>query len=194
MSAKNLLSIFLPLAVFVIAAGGIYFSTTHRRVSQPPNKYEDRMPNIEGLNEGELVSLPTLTTIAGETVSLNRLKEKRILCVFFTPTCSGCAKEVGLWQDLQDESEKRDVAFFVVDVGGDTETLKKFVAAYKLQALRILFDPNHKVGPALKINFVPEYLLFANDGTVLHRWDGVRNYDPGKDRGRLGEIFHFNTN
>ncbi|HJP95363.1 MAG TPA: TlpA disulfide reductase family protein [Pyrinomonadaceae bacterium] len=193
MSAKNLLSIFLSLAVFVIGASAIYFFGAQQRTNRPELKSEDKIANIEGLNEGDLVNLPTLTSITGETISLNLLKEKTVLCVFFTPTCAGCAKDIELWKDLHAESTNRGVAFFIIDVGTDREALKKFVAAYKLQNLPVLSDPNHKVGPALKINFVPEYLLFANGGKVLHRWDGVRNYDQAKDRERVGEFFRFSA-
>jgi peroxiredoxin len=195
MITKKILGLVLPLTIFVIAAAGVYLATTRWRASQspnrPPNKSDNKLTNIEGLNEGDLVDLPTLSTSTGEPVSLNQLKEKRILCVFFSPACSGCAKDVDLWKDLKEESTKRNTAFFIVDVGSDHEALKKFIVAYQLQNLPILFDPNHKVGPALKINFVPAYLLFVNDGRVLHRWDGIRNYEPQKDRARVAEFFQF---
>lgn len=36
---------------------------------------------VSGLNEGEVVSLPSLTNLAGETVNLAELGKDRLLCV-----------------------------------------------------------------------------------------------------------------
>ena len=192
MAAKGPLAILLPIAVFLIAAGAVYFSFTPRRTEVPEQQSTDKLPGIAGLNEGDIVNLPTLSTLDGQSVPLGQLKENRVLCVFFSPSCSGCTKDVELWRDLKDESAKRGVAFFIIDVGNDNDALKKLVAAYKLEALPILFDPNHRIGPALKINFVPSYLLFASNGTVLHRWDGIRKYERAKGFEQLEKFFQYN--
>ena len=189
MAARGPLGILLPIVVFVIAAGVVYFSFSPRRTEAPQQPSTDKLPGVEGLNEGDVVNLPTLSTLDGQAVSLSQLKENRVLCVFLSPSCSGCAKDVELWRDLKDESAKRGVAFFIIDVGNDNEALKQLVAAYKLETLRILFDPNHRIGPALKINFVPSYLLFASDGKVLHRWDGIRKYERAKGVEQLAKFF-----
>ncbi len=192
MAAKGPLSVLLPIAIFVIAAGAVYFSFSPRRTEAPQQQSTDKLPGVAGLNEGDVVSLPTLSTLVGQSVPLGQLKEKRMLCVFFSPSCSGCAKDVELWRDLRDESIKRGIAFYIIDVGDDNEALKKLVAAYKLETLPVLFDPSHRIGPALKINFVPSYLLFARDGKVLHRWDGIRKYERAKGFEQLEKFFQYN--
>ena len=189
MAAKGPLSVILTIAIFLVAAGAVYFSFSPRRPEAPQQQSTDKLPGVAGLNEGDVVNLPTLSTLDGQSVPLGQLKEKRMLCVFFSPACSGCAKDVELWRDLKDESAKRGAAFFIIDVGSDNEALKKLVAAYKLEALPVLFDPNHRIGPALKINFVPSYLLFASDGRLLHRWDGIRKYERAKGAEQLEKFF-----
>ena len=189
MAPKGPLSILLPIAIFLIATGAVYFSFSPRRTEAPPQQFTDKLAGVEGLNEGDIVNLPTLSTLDGQSVLLGQLKEKRVLCVFFSPSCSGCTKDIELWRDLKDESAKRGVAFFIIDAGSDNEALKKFVAAYKLEALPVLFDPDHRIGPALKINFVPSYFLFASDGRVLHRWDGIRKYERANGAEQLGKFF-----
>jgi len=189
MAAKGVLSFILPIAVFLTVGGVVYLAFSPRRVEQPKPKSQDQIAGIEGLTEGEIVKLPTLETVGGDTVSLDQRKEKTILCAFFSPTCTGCNKDIAFWRDLREESNTRDVAFFIIDVGNDTEALKKFISAYKLEALPILLDPRHRVGPDLKINFVPTYLIFTKDGQVLHRFDGVRNYDAARGQGQINEFF-----
>ncbi|HEY0764782.1 MAG TPA: TlpA disulfide reductase family protein [Pyrinomonadaceae bacterium] len=187
MAAKGLLSFVLPVAVFVIVGGVVFLAFAPRRVEQPKPQPQDKIAGIEGLNEGDVVKLPTLATVSGETVSLDQTKGKTILCAFFSPSCAGCNKDIGFWRDLKEESSKREAAFYIIDVGSDTEALQKFISAYKLEALPVLHDPNHRIGPDLKINFVPTYVLFTKTGEVIRRWDGVRNRDGA---GKVDEFFY----
>lgn len=191
MTARGSLSFAFPIVVFLIAGGLVYLAFSPRRVQQPTQQPQDKIAGIEGLNEGETVKLPTLTTVGGQTISLDQVKEKTIICAFFSPSCAGCNKDIEFWRDLKEESNKREVAFYLIDVGSDTDALQKFISAYKLEALPILLDPRHRVGPDLKINFVPTYVLFAKNGQVLHRFDGVRNYDRASGQGRIGEFFRY---
>jgi peroxiredoxin len=163
-------------------------------VEQPKQQSQDRIAGVEGLNEGEKVQFPTLTTLDGQTVSLVKAKEKTIICVFFSPSCTGCNKDIEFWRDLKEESSKKNVAFYIIDVGSDTEALKNFISAYKIETLPILIDPKHRVGPDLKINFVPTYALFSKDGQVLHRFDGIRNYDRASGIGKINEFFKYAGN
>ena len=189
MVAKLWSNIFVPIAVFVMAAGIVYFAIGKWRVEPPEKKAQHTIEGIQGLNEGDVVTLPALTRVSGETVNLNEVKEKQLLCVFFTPSCAGCVKDADLWRDLNEEAAKKGVAFYIVDVGNDRGALENFIEAYKLDALPVLLDPNYKVGPALKINFVPQYVLFESDGRVLHRWDGVRGYNRETGQKQLAEFF-----
>ena len=199
MTAKGPLSFILPIAVFLIVGALGYFAFSPRRIAQrnqqpieqSKQQSQDKIDGIEGLNEGERVQLPTLTTVDGKTVPLVQTKEKTMICIFFSPSCAGCNKDVEFWKDLKEESNKKNVAFYIIDVGNDTEALKKFISAYKLETLPILIDPRHRVGPELKINFVPTYALFANDGQVLHRFDGVRNYDRTSGQAKINEFFKY---
>ena len=191
MTAKGLMAFIFPVAVFLTVGGVVYLAFSPRHVEQPSQQSQDKIAGIEGLNEGERVKLPTLTTVGGQTVPLDQAKERTIICAFFSPSCAGCNKDIEFWRDLKEESNKRAVAFYIIDVGDDTEALKKFISAYKLETLPILFDPTHRVGPDLRINFVPTYVLFAKDGQVLHRFDGVRNYDRASNRGQVNEFFKY---
>ena len=192
MSAKRLLSFLFPIAVFLTVGGIVYLAFSERRVEPPKQQQpQDKIAGIEGLNEGEIVKLPTLTTVDGQTVSLDQVKAKTIICVFFSPSCAGCNKDIEFWRDLKEAANKKDVGFYLIDVGSDAEALNKFISAYKLETLPILLDPKHRVGPDLKINFVPTYVLFSKDGKVWHRFDGVRNYDRASGQGQISEFFKY---
>lgn len=192
---KLLLRITLTIVAFTVASGATYIAVHRwRSVDTKPNAVkatgqQDTLEGVGGLTIGEVVALPQLTTLAGDTVSLSSLGKERLLCVFISTRCPGCTRDAELWQDLNHEAARRGASFYLINVSDERAEIDRFVAAYNLQQLSILFDPTHKVGPQLKINFVPQYILFNGSGEVLHRWDGIRHYDKTSGAGHLAEFF-----
>jgi peroxiredoxin len=194
---KLLLRIALTLVAFSVACGATYV-LVHRwkAVAADPETNvisstgnHDTLEGVSGLNVGETVDLPQLTTPGGEIVDLSRVGKERLLCVFISTRCPGCTRDAELWQELNREAVKRNAGFYLIDVSDERAEVERFVAAYNLQQLSILFDPTHKVGPQLKVGFVPQYILFAQNGHVVHRWDGIRHYDKSGSSERLAEYF-----
>ena len=193
---KLLLRIALTLVAFSVACGATYV-LVHRwkAVAADPETNvisstgnHDTLEGVSGLNVGETVDLPQLTTPGGDIVDLSRVGKERLLCVFISTRCPGCTRDAELWQELNREAVKRNAGFYLIDVSDERDEIERFVAVYNLQQLSILFDPTHKVGPQLKVGFVPQYILFAQNGHVVHRWDGIRHDKSGSSE-RLAEYF-----
>jgi len=192
---KLLLRIALTVVAFTVASTATYVAIHRWKAVNPkPNvvkttDQQDTLEGVSGLTAGEVVALPQLTTLTGDTVNLGNILKERLLCVFISTRCSGCTQDAELWQELNKEAAKRDARFYLVNVSDERAEVEKFVAAYNLQELSILLDPSHKVGPQLKIGFVPQYILFNRSGQVLHRWDGIRHYDKSGGSEQLAEFF-----
>jgi peroxiredoxin len=189
---NTILKIFVSVIAFAVASGATYLVVRKRNVVQPVNlvkRQQDTIEGVNGLSEGESVTLPTLITLGGETVNLGNLKEERLLCVFISSQCSGCVRNLELWRDLSRESTGHGTAFYLVDIADERSELEQFISAYQLQELPLLYDPNQKVGAQLKVRFLPQYVLFTRSGQVVHRWDGIRSYDKQGDAAQLAEFF-----
>jgi peroxiredoxin len=192
---KLLLRIALTVVAFTVASGATYVAIHRWRTVDPkPNAVkttgqQDTLEGVSGLTAGEVVALPQLSTLAGDTVSLGSLEKERLLCVFISTRCPGCTRDAELWRELDKEAARRNASFYLINVSDERAEVERFVAAYDLQQLSILFDPTHKVGPKLKVGFVPQYILFNRNGQVLHRWDGIRHYDKSGGSEQLAEFF-----
>jgi len=192
---KLLPRIALTVVAFTVASGVTYLAGKRwRSVDSKPNAVgttgqHDTLDGVDGLTVGEVVALPQLTTLAGDTVSLGSLGRERLLCVFISTRCPGCTRDADLWQDLNQEAARRGASFYLINVSDERSEIERFVAAYDLQQLSVVFDPTHKVGPQLKVGFVPQYILFNRNGQVLRRWDGIRHYDKNSDSKQLAEFF-----
>ena len=192
---KLLPRIALTVVAFTVASGATYIAVQRSRSADPkPNAVKttgqhDTLEGVVGLTVGDVVALPQLATLAGDKVSLGSLGKERLLCVFISTRCPGCTRDAELWQDLNQEAARRGASFYLVNVSDERAEIERFVAAYNLQQLSILFDPTHKVGPQLKVGFVPQYILFNGNGQVLRRWDGIRHYDKTGGSEQLAEFF-----
>lgn len=192
---KLLLRIALTVVAFSAASGATYLAVHRwRKVDHKPDAVKttgqpDTLEGVSGLTAGEVVALPQLTTLGGDRVSLGSLGKERLLCVFISTHCPGCTRDTELWQDLNHEAARRGASFYLVNISDDRAEIERFVTAYNLQQLSILFDPTHKVGPQLKVGFIPQYILFNGNGQVLRRWDGIRHYDKSRGSDQLAEFF-----
>lgn len=192
---KLLLRTTLTVAAFMVASGATYIAIHRWKAVEPkPNSIktagsQDTLEGVNGLTEGEVIALPQLTTLAGDTVNLGTLGKERLLCVFISNRCPGCTRDAELWRALDKVAPNRAAAFYLINIGNERPEIEEFVAAYNLQQFSILFDPSHKVGPQLKVGFLPQYILFDRNGQVLHRWDGIRHYDKSGGSEQLEEFF-----
>ena len=189
---KTVLKLVLSLIAFAVASGVTYVVIKRWNTVKPMNSVahlQDTLEGVEGLSEGETVTLPTLTTLNNENVNLGELKEERLLCVFIGSQCPGCVQDIDLWKDLRKEAEQRGVAFYLVSITDEFSTLEQFSSTYKLHELPLIFDPNQKVGRQLKVGFLPQYVLFTRDGRVIHRWDGIRHYNKQAGSQQLAAFF-----
>lgn len=187
---KSILKAVILIIAF-LAAPATYVALRWNAVEKvsSANHRKDTIDGVNGLSEGERVTLPTLTTLAGEQVNLSNLKEEQLLCVFISGRCSGCTMDAALWNDLQAEARKRGVAFYLVDIAQTLEELNRFSSTYKIDHLPILFDPKDEVGQTLRVEMLPQYILFTRSGEVIHRWDGIRRYDKKNGLAELARFF-----
>ena len=177
MSVTPRLRTALSVVVFVMAAALTYVGITQWWLKAEPHtrKADDTIAGINGLHEGDVVALPEMRTLKGERAALQDAAAEKFLFVFFTPSCEGCSLDTALWKSLNAESTRQGTAFYLIDVGNDRAALDKFIEAHGLASLPILVSEGRSVGPIFKVNIVPQYLLIAKGGKVLHRWDGVQH-------------------
>jgi peroxiredoxin len=158
---KLLPRIALTIVAFTIAAGVTYLVIHRwRAVGPKPNAVkttgqQDTLEGVSGPVPGEVVTLPQLTTPKGDTVDLGNSGKERLLCVFISTRCPGCTRDAELWHELNQEAVRKDAGFYLINVSDERAEVESFVTAYHLEQLPVLFDPTHKVGPQLKIGFVP---------------------------------------
>ena len=192
-------TLILCVAAFMAPAAIIYFvarrsaaNLNSSNSALPPSSVArtDTIEEGKGLSVGEKATLPDLKNLSGEPAALGSLRRHRLVCAFFSASCNACAQDADFWRALNREASQDGVDFYLIDVGDDAAAMKQFAENYGITELPILFDPAHHIGRDWRVGFVPQYLLLTPEGTVLHRWDGLRRNDPRPEAEKLAEFFH----
>lgn len=146
--------------------------------------------DVPGVSPGETVVLPELRDIDGKPFSISEVKDDYLLCVVFTTACPGCARDSEMWADINSEAAKHHVGLYIMSSDDDGPRVQRFARAYGFADLKVLYDPNRQLARALKISFVPQYILMTSRGRVIARWNGVQNYDSHKpDKSKIDKLF-----
>lgn len=189
MNKKKAAKLIIQIALFTVAFGVTFSfiqkSNTNVRPISPQQGGSEDQP---GLSVGELVALPQLPSLIGDTVVLGNSR-KYILCGFFSTSCPGCSKDSEFWHSLSEEAAKKNVAFYLIGLDQDPVRVNRFAKAYGFENLTVLFDPDNHVPDRFKISLVPQYVLLASDGTVLGRWSGLSHSDADHHRAELPAQF-----
>lgn len=128
----------------------------------------------EGLERG--VPAPDFAALdvrTNQTVTLERMRGRRVLLVFMTPTCIACRQLAPHLNGLSgDKSRPLEVA---VVCHGSSVTCSEFANAYRLK-VPVLLDATNTVAAHYDVRMTPFAFLLGEDGVVRIR--GVVNSLP----------------
>ncbi|MFO7262417.1 MAG: TlpA family protein disulfide reductase [Symbiobacteriaceae bacterium] len=113
-------------------------------------------------------------TLAGDTVSLARLRGEPVLLNIWATWCPPCREEMPLLQALHEEYGPRGLRVIGVsiDARGAESAIREFVEEYGI-GFTILYDPDGRVTRAFRSAGVPETFLIGRNGRVAGRWIGM---------------------
>jgi peroxiredoxin len=120
--------------------------------------------DAEGLTVGHV----PLSDLSGRVVDLRRQGDLVLLCVY-SLSCPSCVQEGAVWRSLLAQGRQQGVATFVVAADADPEEIRRYVKAYALQDLPMLYDRAGKVFEGFHLRSVPAYLLLDDEGRLIYR-------------------------
>ena len=184
MNKRKLLQYLLQLTLFVVAFGLIFFILQRNRTDEQTISTQDDQSAIARLSRGEVITLPELSRLGGGTVSLGSLREKHLLVGLFSTSCPGCSKDAKFWRSLHEEATRRNVAFYLIAIDKEQESVEKFARAYEFDDLPVLIDSTGAVAKAFEVSNVPMYVLLTSDGQVREWWIGLSHTNADDQRAK----------
>jgi methylamine dehydrogenase accessory protein MauD len=121
----------------------------------------------EGLDRGSLAPDFAATDVkSGREVSLASLRGRRVLLLFFTPTCIACRQLVPAVNDAA--REHRGDTDVVTVCHGSATTCQEFAAAFRLDP-PLLLDSTNAIAEDYDVRMTPFGFLIDHEGVVRLR-------------------------
>lgn len=191
MNKRKLLQYLLQLTLLVAAFGLVLFILQRSRTDEQTTWTQDKSV-LTGLSRGEVVSLPELWRLGGGTVALASLREKHLLVGLISTSCSACSKESKFWRSLHEEATRRNIAFYLIAIDREQETVEKFAKDYGFDDLPVLIDRTGRVAKTFEVSSVPQYVLLTSGGQVRERWTGLSHTNIDDQRAKEPAQFFSN--
>jgi peroxiredoxin len=183
MNKRKLLQYLLQLTLLVAAFGLVLFFLQRNRTDEQTTWTQDKSA-LTGLSRGEVVALPELSRLDGSTVALGSLREKHLLVGLISTSCSACSKDSKFWKSLHEEATRRNVAFYLIALDREQESVEKFAKAYGFDDLPVLIDRTGRVAKTFEVSNVPQYVLLTSGGQVRERWTGLSHTNTDDQRAK----------
>ncbi len=148
--------VWLLAMVALLVFGGAWISIS--RVPAAAN------PTTEAPQVGFLAPDFTLTTLAGDTVTLSELRGKRVVLNFWATWCPPCRAELPHFQAAY-EASSDDVAILAVDERESPEHVAAFAKELGL-TFPIPLDTDGRVGVEYRVRAYPTTFFIDPDGVI----------------------------
>ena len=124
------------------------------------------------LEEGDIVNNLTLTTIEGDTLSIESLRGKVVYINFFATWCAPCIKELTLIKNGKLKKLKnKDLYFITLGRGHTTEQLTKFKKTKDFN-FNIGCDTDKSLFLRFSEKGIPLNIVIDRDGKIVYKKTG----------------------
>ena len=118
---------------------------------------------------------------SGNEINLNDYHGKLVIINFWATWCAPCKKEMPSLDNLNKDSNFKNLKVFPVNVGKDNALkTKNFFNDLNIQNLEIFFDPNLNLVNEFKLRGVPTTILINKKGQEFARIIGEVNFQDKK--------------
>lgn len=171
-------SILLTLLTVVLLAIFIYFLNNYvvsRQSTNEKNSNYNYSDTTIGTNKGDRAPDFSLKDINGNTVSLSKLKGKKVILNFWATTCPYCKIEMPELEKFI-KNHKNDVQLLAIDIGENKSTVNSYLNG-KGYTFTILLDNDTKVALDYKVQFIPMSFFIDKSGIIRSIGNGAMTYD-----------------
>ncbi|MGJ7046177.1 TlpA family protein disulfide reductase [Thermoanaerobacterium thermosulfurigenes] len=175
-SNKNVILTVLVVLVLILGIS-IYFLNNYVVSSQTKSRNANNATSNAqvGIEKGDLAPDFTLKDVNGKTVTLSKLRGKKVILNFWATTCPYCKIEMPELNKFY-ENNKNDVVLLAIDIGEDKSTVENYLSG-KGYSFNVLLDSDAKVAMDYKVQFIPMSFFIDKDGIIRAISNGAMTYD-----------------
>ncbi|ADL69125.1 TlpA family protein disulfide reductase [Thermoanaerobacterium thermosaccharolyticum] len=170
------------IAIILILGISIYFLNSYVMSNQSKSNSQ----NVSGVNtadekiqvgteKGDLAPDFSLKDINGNTMTLSKLRGKKVILNFWATTCPYCKIEMPELNKFY-QNHKKDVVLLAIDIGEEKSTVENYLEG-KGYGFTILLDSDAKTAINYKVQFIPMSFFIDEKGIIRSISNGAMTYD-----------------
>ncbi|MGF7399811.1 TlpA disulfide reductase family protein [Thermoanaerobacterium thermosaccharolyticum] len=128
-----------------------------------------------GTEKGDLAPDFSLKDINGNTMTLSKLRGKKVILNFWATTCPYCKIEMPELNKFY-QNHKKDVVLLAIDIGEEKSTVENYLEG-KGYGFTILLDSDAKTAINYKVQFIPMSFFIDEKGIIRSISNGAMTYD-----------------
>lgn len=118
----------------------------------------------------------------GGTLDLSKHKGKEYVILDFWATwCPWCVKSTSHFVERTEQYKDADVAFYMVSVGEEMDTVKKYMEKKGLK-VNMAVDTDWKLSEYFKVDFIPHIAVIDKTGKIIAVEVGEDKIGPAMDK------------
>ena len=158
------------ITVFAVLSAGLFACSSSNNRGR-----EDRAAMAVEPQAG-IEKLPSFTVrnVAGETVSLDSLKGKKVFINLWATWCPPCRQEIPSIERLYSEVDKEKAVFIMLSLDESFEVAKRFAASKGLQLP--IYYPAENLPDLFNVKGIPATFIFNEEGELVKQIEGMEDY------------------
>ncbi|WP_430350570.1 TlpA family protein disulfide reductase [Thermoanaerobacterium thermosaccharolyticum] len=177
-------NIILAVSIILVLILGISIYFLNSFVMSNQSKSDSK--NVSGVNtadekiqvgteKGDLAPDFSLKDINGNTMTLSKLRGKKVILNFWATTCPYCKIEMPELNKFY-QNHKKDVVLLAIDIGEEKSTVENYLEG-KGYGFTILLDSDAKTAINYKVQFIPMSFFIDEKGIIRSISNGAMTYD-----------------
>jgi len=179
---RKYIKLVASIAIILILGISIYFLNSYVMSNQSKSNSQ----NVSGVNtadkkvqvgteKGDLAPDFSLKDINGNTVTLSKLRGRKVILNFWATTCPYCKIEMPELNKFY-QNHKKDVVLLAIDIGEEKSTVENYLEG-KGYGFTILLDSDAKTAINYKVQFIPMSFFIDEKGIIRSISNGAMTYD-----------------
>lgn len=170
---KEILTLVIVIFAIIAVGAWAFHLRSNLNTQTPDNSSQGPAENSSPVIEGSLAPAFALENLDGQQTSLQDLRGKKTLLVFFSTRCSWCIKEVPHLNELYKEN-KNNIEIVAINLGEAKSTVSNFVKEYGIN-YPVLLDKDFSVAKDYQVAGTPYNFLIDKQGKISAIYPGYTN-------------------
>lgn len=130
------------------------------------------------INLAEMMPSFRVTNVQGEAIDLQQFKGKKVFVNLWATWCPPCRAEMPSIQELSGKVNKSEVEFVMLSLDKSFDEAKVFVKERNF--MLPVYYPAADLPEMFNVRGIPATFIFDENGKLLHKQEGMDNYDQPK--------------